>query len=82
MMISGWTGGWVGKRHTIEFPNVEHDALHECSVAWFTDQNALLLRFVQVDLQDCEEWSCDEGENDGECPEAPSPIDILVELLG
>lgn len=67
--------------HTIKLHDTPHDGLGPGTAAVLTYEETSLLGLVEVPLEEAVHGQGDEGEDDGEATKAPSPVDVLKELL-
>lgn len=58
------------------------DALRKGPATARPGDDALVVGFLKVGLQQKVERGGDDGQNDGEAAETPSPVDVEVEALG
>ena len=67
---------------TVKLDAVVPDALDPRATRLFGSKHALLLGLAEVELEHKVQRGGDDGEDDGEAPEAPSPIDVREKVLG
>ena len=67
---------------TVKLDAVVPDALDPRAARLFGSKHALLLGLAEVELEHKIQRGGDDGEDDGKGAEAPSPVDVLEEILG